>query len=176
MSKANANTVIDRLLGDLIAANEQTTDISMFNHKWTFKMLNAAAHVEAIADSSGPIDRVARLFKLEMSTLKHALVAVDGQNVSIEESEQLFNNLPPLVIDRLSDAYEVFRANTERKVTGDEPAQPEAQAAPAPAVAQEPAPVVEQPVDVPQKKAKRVVPSDDGAMKSFADVVPTARG
>ncbi len=174
MSKANANTVIDRLLGDLIAANEQTTDINMFNHKWTFKMLNAAAHVEAIADSSGPIDRVARLFKLEMTTLKHALVSVDGQNVSIEESEQLFNNLPPLVIDRLSDAYEVFRANTERKVTGDELTQPEAPAEPA--VAQEPAPVVEQPVDVPQKKAKRVVPSDDGAMKSFADVVPTARG
>ena len=69
MSKANANTVIDRLLGDLIAANEQTTDINMFNHKWTFKMLNAADHVEAIADSSGPIDRVARLFKLEMSNV-----------------------------------------------------------------------------------------------------------
>lgn len=169
----NADTVVDRLLGDLIAANEQTTEIDMFNHKWTFKMLNAAAHVQAIADSSGPVDRVARLFKLEMMTLKHALVAVDGQEVSIEESEQLFENMPPLVIDRLSDAYEVFRAVTERKVTGEEEpapvvAEPEhAQAVDAPPPAEEQA--------KPQRRARQT-PSDDSAVQSFADVVPPARG
>ena len=169
----NADTVVDRLLGDLIAANEQTTEIDMFNHKWKFKMLNAAAHVQAIADSSGPVDRVARLFKLEMMTLKHALVAVDGQDVSLEESEQLFENMPPLVIDRLSDAYEVFRAVTERKVTGEEE--------PAPTAAEpEHAPAVDAPPQAEEQaklqRRARQTPSDDSAVQSFADVVPPARG
>lgn len=156
------DSVIDKLLGDLIEANEKTTDINMFNHIWTFKMLNAASHVEAISDSSGPIDRVARLFKLEMSTLRHALVAVDGQKITPEESEQLINNMPPLVIDRLSDAYEVFRTQTEQLVIGDKTTETPKE------VTNEPEP--EEPEFTPEPPKSELTDKP----KSFADVVPNA--
>lgn len=161
--------VIGRVLGDLTKMNEKKLDVTLFNHKWTFKMLNAAEHVNVIADSAGTIDRVARLFKLEMSTLKYALTALDDEPVTLESATRLFDNVPPMVIDKLADEYEKFRASNESALMGmgvvdEKPTE---------------TPVVDAPKDddvtasEPRSSAKRRRDSDQ---QSISSVVPPSRG
>ena len=164
------NNIIDQMLGDLTSFTERTFETDKFGHKWVFKAIGSGDHVNVIADSYGPQDRVARLFKLEIVTLRRALLSVDGVVLNDQEKEYLFDHVAPTVIDELADAYEAFRANNEKELkasVGTKPAEPTTEAAP--------------PVQAPAKRSRRAASADElprsvDEMPSVGSVVPPSRG
>lgn len=161
------DNIIDKMLGDLTSYTSRTFEVEKFGHRWVFKAIGSGDHVQVIADSVGPADRIARLFKLEIVTLCKALVTVDGVALDDKEKTYLFNNVAPVVVDELADAYEVFRSNNEKEIkqaagkadgqADDEPVQGPA---PEPVQAEKPA------------KRRKASQASSGDMPSLSDVPP----
>lgn len=108
--------LVNQLLNGLIIKPNETIDINLFNKKWTCNLINADEHLQAMNDSAGYEDYVARLFKLQQETLKLCLVSVDDIVLSKAEKNDLFSKCPAIVVINLYEAYDRIRSKREKEL------------------------------------------------------------
>ena len=109
MSKVtNKNKLIAKMMEDIFAMSSDKLEVKKFGKKWVFRQLTTAEHVETINNSQSD-DMVTRIYKLQIETLKRALVSIDGVEFSLKDADSLFTNVVPTVGDVLFVEYDRFR-------------------------------------------------------------------
>ena len=111
----NINAV-DQIMQDLIAIGSGNIDIMKFDKKWTLKIINSGEHTN-ILDNSSSQDMVSRMFKLQVETLKEALISINDQVLTEGEKTTLFTKLNPYITQTIYTLYDAERAKKEKELS-----------------------------------------------------------
>lgn len=125
MSKVtNKNKLIAKMMEDILSMNSDTLEFSKFGKVWVFRQLTTAEHLETITNSRND-DMIARIYKMQIETLKQALVSIDGVEFSKDDASTLFNSVVPTIGDALFLEYDKFRSEKNSELEKLDSAEPE---------------------------------------------------
>ena len=122
MAKAKQNKAVENIINDIISIGSERIEFEKFEKTWVFRQLTTTEHVDVITKSgtgsaAAQNDMIARLYKMQVETLKAAIVSINGTELSIDDADVLFASVSPAVCDAIYLEFENRRAAIERKFT-----------------------------------------------------------
>lgn len=119
MATKNKNDkLISEMLADLIDPSEETEVVEKYGKKWAMRPISSQEYLEALKESqSYNKDDLTRMFGMQISILKHALVSVNDLVLTDEQKTKVLNAISPAVLTTLYNEFEVIRHKNDDEIS-----------------------------------------------------------
>lgn len=115
--KNKNDKIISEMLADLIDPSEETEIVEKYGKKWAMRPISSQEYLDALKESqSYKQDDLTRMFGMQISILKHALVSVNGLILTDEQKNKILNAISPAVLTTLYNEFEAIRHKSDDEI------------------------------------------------------------